>query len=103
VAGESVSVGTRRTYDGVTYECLQAHVTQEDWTPPATPALWSVVAEEPGDEVLPWAQPTGAHDAYHLGDRVTYQGWIWECTATDGGGNNVWAPGVYGWTKIEPL
>jgi hypothetical protein len=52
VAGESVSVGTRRTYDGVTYECLQAHVTQSDWVPPAVPALWRVYEEpqEPGDE-----------------------------------------------------
>jgi hypothetical protein len=51
VAGESVLVGTRRTYEGVTYECIQAHVTQADWTPPSVPALWALVPDEPpGDE-----------------------------------------------------
>lgn len=40
-----------------------------------------------------WVQPTGAHDAYQIGDRVTYNGQTWVCTVA----NNVWAPGVYGW------
>ena len=35
IAGEQVHVGTRRFYDGAEYECLQAHVTQSDWTPPS--------------------------------------------------------------------
>jgi hypothetical protein len=93
-----VHVGTRRTYNGVLYECRQAHVTQSDWTPPATPALWAVVedATEPPDEPLPWKPPTGAHDAYNKGDRVTYQGAVWESTINA----NVWAPGVYGWVKV---
>lgn len=43
IAGEQVSVGTRRTYGGVLYECLQAHVAQADWTPPVTPALWKKI------------------------------------------------------------
>lgn len=43
IAGEKVSVGTRRIYSGVLYECLQAHVTQADWTPPVTPALWKKI------------------------------------------------------------
>jgi hypothetical protein len=43
IANEPVSVGTLRTYEGITYSCLQAHTTQSDWTPPATPALWGVV------------------------------------------------------------
>lgn len=43
VAGEQVIVGTRRTYEGVEYECLQSHVTQADWTPPVTPALWKKI------------------------------------------------------------
>jgi len=47
IAGESVLVGTRRTYDGTEYECLQAHVTQADWTPPNVPAQWRVVQTGP--------------------------------------------------------
>jgi len=71
VAGESVLVGTRRTYDGTVYECIQAHVTQSDWTPPAVPSLWSAVVE-PSDE---WA----AGVAYTIGDVVTYDGLEYEC------------------------
>ena len=38
--------------------------------------------EEPtGDEVAEWVQPTGAHDAYQVGDRVTYNGVVWEPAA----------------------
>jgi len=78
VAGEPVQLGTQRTYGGLTYECLQAHVTQADWTPPATPALWAVVeeAQEPGgDEPTEWAVGV----SYDVGDVVTYQGAEYEC------------------------
>jgi hypothetical protein len=71
VVGESVLVGTQRTYGGVTYAALQAHVTQSDWTPPATPALWSVV-------VAPSPNWT-AGVAYKIGDIVTYNGALYEC------------------------
>ena len=43
-----------------------------------------------------WVQPTGAHDAYQAGDRVTHAGQDWESTAA----SNVWAPGVYGWVGV---
>ena len=73
IAGEQVQVGTRRKYDEVVYECLQAQVTESTWTPPATPALWQIVQEEP---------PTGewaAWTPYTIGDRVMYQGVEYEC------------------------
>ena len=43
-------------------------------------------------------QPTGAHDAYNLGDRVTYSGRIYESIIN----GNVWSPDVYpdGWKEI---
>jgi hypothetical protein len=73
VAGEHVAVGTRRVYDGVLYQCLQAHVTQSDWIPAVVPALWQVVPEEPvAGEWAPWT-------AYTIGERVTYQGVEYEC------------------------
>lgn len=49
------------------------------------------------NEVFPWVQPTGGHDAYKRGAKVTYQGSTWENTGSDA---NVWAPGVFGWVKI---
>jgi hypothetical protein len=49
-----------------------------------------------GPTVDPWVQPTGSQDAYQVGDRVTFEGQTWESTAA----NNVWSPGVYGWTVV---
>lgn len=71
VAGEPVSVGTRRTYSGAEYTALQAHVTQSDWTPPAVPALWAAVAPPTAN----WA----AGVAYKVGDIVTYLGSTYRC------------------------
>ena len=90
---ESVSAGERRRFNGVLYKCVQAHTTQADWTPDITPALWVVVSIE---EYPEWVQPTGAHDAYNIGDKVTYKGNHYVCDI-DG---NVYAPDVSGWTLI---
>lgn len=57
---------------------------------------------EPVDPPAPsypeWVQPLGGHDAYKTGDRVMYQGKIYESTIDW----NVWAPDVYpaGWKEI---
>ena len=77
VAGEQVQVGTLRTYGDETYRCLQAHVTQEDWTPPAVPALWAVVevVEDPPPGPQPWAVGV----AYSVSDEVTYSGATYRC------------------------
>ena len=40
-----------------------------------------------------WTQPTGAHDAYPLGAKVTHNGRTWTSTVAA----NVWEPGVFGW------
>ena len=85
--------GDRVLHGGVLYKVLQAHTSQADWTPDATQALWVVVSIE---EFPEWVQPTGAHDAYNIGDKVSYNGQRYICT-TDA---NVYAPGVYGWDLI---
>lgn len=43
-----------------------------------------------------WVQPTGAHDAYPAGWRVTHNEKEWESTVL----GNVWEPGVSGWREI---
>lgn len=75
VVGERVDVGTRRSYDGVVYRCIQAHVIDDPgWTPPATlGVLWKVVVVEP--VTLEWKAGT----AYKIGDVVTYNGVTYEC------------------------
>lgn len=88
------SVGDRRQYDGLLYRCVQAHTSQADWYPPAVPALWVRTSTEEWPE---WVQPTGAHDAYNKGDKVTHnaQHWISDIDA------NIWEPGVYGWSEVN--
>ena len=88
--GKAYAVNDRVQYNGTLYKCIQAHTSQSDWMPSATPALWKTVSV---DEYPEWAQPTGAHDAYNIGDKVTYNGQHYVCTS-DG---NVYAPDVYGW------
>lgn len=91
------SYGTNEVGDPQLYRCLQTHVSQPDWTPDVTPALWSPVGLAP-DDVPIWSQPTGAADAYNTGDRVHYPGADGPiyCSLIDG---NVWAPDAYpaGW------
>ena len=90
VVGKVYAVGDRAQYNGTLYKCVQAHTSQSDWMPSATPALWKTVSL---DEYPEWVQPTGAHDAYNIGDKVTYNGQHYVCTSNA----NVYAPDVYGW------
>lgn len=87
------ALGERVQHMSTLYKCVQTHTSQENWTPAATPALWVRVSL---DEYPEWVQPTGTHDAYNTGDKVTYQGERYVCDV-DG---NTWAPDVYGWTKL---
>ena len=91
--GRSYAAGDRVQHGGTLYKCVQAHTSQADWTPDATPALWVVVSI---DEYPEWVQPTGAHDAYNTGDKVSYNGKHYVCDIN----GNVYAPDVYGWTLI---
>lgn len=94
-SGVAVAVDEIYSYNSALYRVVQAHTTQADWTPDVTPALFAVIAP-PG--IIPeWVQPTGGHDAYQTGDRVTHNGHTWVSTVDA----NVWEPGVYGWTQEE--
>ena len=79
-----------RVRDGETlYKCVQSHTSQADWTPDATPALWTRVSIEEWPE---WVQPTGAQDAYNTGDKVSHNGKHWVSLVNA----NVWEPGATG-------
>lgn len=71
VTGRAYAVDERLQYNGVLYRVVQAHTSQADWTPDITPALFVVVSL---DEWPEFVQPTGAHDAYKKGDKVTFEG-----------------------------
>lgn len=95
--GISYLADERVRYGDKLYRCVQSHTSQADWEPDRTPALWTEVAK-PG-EIPVWKQPTGAQDAYMIGDKVHYP------TADDPVyvstvDNNVWEPTVYGWEVV---
>lgn len=86
--------GDRVRYGGTLYKCLQAHISQEAWTPTAAPSLW-VRVDDPGEEWPEWIQPTGATEAYARGAKVSHDSKHWISNTE----NNVWEPGVYGWDE----
>ena len=50
--------------------------------------------ETPVEEWPAYVQPTGAHDAYHTGDKVTFNGKHYICIAPEGVAV-VWSPDTY--------
>lgn len=100
--GESVSVGDIRKFSNKLYRVIQAHTTQADWTPDSVPALWVVYTPpttEDGEEIIPdFEQPTGAHDSYKKGDKVRFEGKVYESLID----NNAYSPSDYaaGWKEI---
>ena len=94
--GIAVKVGEQYRYENVLYDVVQAHTTQSDWTPDIVPALFTVAT--PIGLIAEWVQPTGAHDAYNTGDKIRFEGEIYESLIDA----NVWSPSVYpqGWEKL---
>lgn len=92
------TVGNIRRYGEKLYRCLQAHTSQETWTPDVSASLW-VSISDPAEEWPAWSQPVGAHDAYDKGAKVSHKEKHW----TSDLDNNVWEPGVYGWTEATEV
>lgn len=81
---------------GKLYKCLQAHTSQADWTPDAAPSLWAKVLI-PDETVIPAWELSDSTNPYSKGDKVTHNGKTWTSTVD----NNVWEPGVFGWSQTE--
>lgn len=88
------AVGNIRRHGEKLYRCLEAHTSQETWTPDVSPSLW-VAISDPAEAWPAWSQPIGATDAYMEGAQVSHKEKHW----TSDVDNNVWEPGVYGWTE----
>lgn len=96
--GDMFSYGKNSTGDPQLYKVVQAHTSQEDWKPDATPALYTALGLNPAGYPI-WSKPTGAHDAYNKGDVVSYNEKLYK-SLIDG---NTWSPDEYpaGWKKYE--
>lgn len=94
-AGQDYTAGFRLRYGGLLYKVLQAHTSQETWTPDAAPSLFAKVLI-PDENVIPeWEQPDSTN-AYAKGDKVTHKGKTWVSDVD----NNLWEPGIYGWIEV---
>lgn len=95
---ESYAIDQRVKYEEILYKCLQAHTSQASWTPIAAPSLWAKVLI-PDENVIPeWEQPDSTN-AYKIGDRVMFNGVVYESVIN----NNVWSPATYpaGWKEVN--
>lgn len=94
--GVAYKTNDKVRYMDLLWKCLQSHTSQADWAPNLAVSLW-VRVDNPGEEWPEWIQPTGAHDAYAKGYKVSHNDkhWISDVDA------NVWEPGVTMWTEAE--
>lgn len=95
-AKEVFSYGENGVGDPQLYQVLQDHTSSEAWTPDSASSLYKKIGIT--EEGVPlWVQPLGASDAYMAGDKAHHNNHIWVSDVD----NNVWEPGVYGWTLAE--
>jgi len=101
--GVAYSKGQVVKYKDELWEVIQGHSSQADWTPDSVPALFkSVTAPKTNDgvEIVPdFKQPTGGHDAYKKGDKVKFEGKVYESVID----NNAYSPTDYpqGWKVVN--
>lgn len=86
--------GVNSVGDPQLYQVLQAHISSEEFPPETSASLYKKVGVMEDGTPL-WIQPLGATDAYMLGDIVLHNDQKWKSDI----GNNVWEPGVYGWSE----
>lgn len=88
-------------YNGKTW---RTKVDNNVWEPTAQSAQWEEI-DASGNPVVPppneypaWVQPTGAHDAYKIGDKVTFEGKRYTSKIN----GNTWSPTAYpaGWQLV---
>ncbi|MCZ9312877.1 MAG: hypothetical protein O0V67_05830 [Methanocorpusculum sp.] len=96
--GVNYTVGQKVRFGDAVYKTLQAHISQYGWNPADAPSLFAKVLI-PDEDVIPeWEQPDSTN-AYMKGDKVMYNGIIYESLID----NNVWSPEAYpaGWQAVE--
>lgn len=94
-SGINYEAGKRLEYNGTIYKVLQSHTSQNDWMPDQAPSLFAKVLIPDANVIPEWEQPESTNP-YMAGDKVTHNGKTWVSDVD----NNVWEPGVYGWSEV---
>lgn len=93
VTNYNYTVGTKVTFNGVVYVCIQPHTSLAHWTPDSTASLWSkttgtptvVSGPPPPTVVMPTPISSGsskqwsANTNYEVGQEVFYTGFTYAC------------------------
>ena len=96
ITNDDIAKGLNRyQHNGELYKVVQPTVFQTQYEPGAegTSSIFVKISLEEWPE---WIQPTGAHDAYAKGAKVTHNSKKW----TSDVDANTWEPGIYGWTEF---
>ena len=93
-AGVAYTAEYKVQRSGKLWRCLQDHTSQDGWEPESAPSLWAKVLIQDETVVPEWEQPDSTN-SYSAGDKVIHNGKTWVSDID----NNVWEPGVYGWTE----
>ena len=96
--GLTYKANDRLMYNNKFYKVLQDHTSQSDWTPDTASSLYVEIAD-PSNEYPEFKQPTGSHDAYAKGSKITFEGKHY-ISLIDA---NVYSPTAYpaGWNLVE--
>ena len=84
-------------YEGKLYKVIKGLTSQDNWKPDQTPSEYLPLMPE---NVIPeWLRPTGGHNAYSKGDKVIFEGSVYESLIN----GNTWSPTEYatGWQLEE--
>lgn len=95
--GEFLTYGENSVGDPQLYKVVQAHTAQIGWEPNLVPSLFTAIGLNNSGYPI-WSQPTGAHDAYNIGDIVDYNGTLYQSLIN----GNVYSPITYpaGWSVL---
>lgn len=94
---EMFSFGENEVGDAQLYRVVMDHTSAAEWLPNENPALYTPIGLNAEGHPV-WSRPTGAQDAYNIGDIVDYNGTLYK-SLIDG---NTYSPDEYpaGWEVV---
>lgn len=91
---EMFTFGENNVGDPQLYRVVMDHTSAAEWLPSEYAALYTPIGLNDAGYPI-WSRPTGAHDAYNVGDIVDYNGTLYRSLIN----GNTYAPDEYpaGW------
>ena len=95
---EMFAYGENNVGDPQLYRVVMDHTSAAEWAPSEYAALYTPIGLTDAGYPI-WSRPTGAQDAYNIGDVVDYNGTLYKSLIN----GNTYAPDEYpaGWETVE--